>query len=254
MVVKDKQGETEKLETTSEHPFWIKDVGWLKASLLDSGMTLLDRNNEELEVVSQHLIPSRLETVYNIEVDGFHTYHVGKLGTWVHNANCCDVRNEINGNAGTKYNWDKNLNQANLPSNSVIKVNNGTNIHSYYTDALGRVDKVEGQLSLDKMARNRYQQGKVGRSVNAKGDDGGHLIASVLGGAGDRVNMVPQASMLNRGEWKAMENFLRSELEAGKNVSIKIDVGYPNGNTTRPSSFFVIAKIDGKPKEWEFEQ
>lgn len=103
MVVKDKQGETEKLETTSEHPFWIKDVGWLKASLLDSGMTLLDRNNEELEVVSQHLIPSRLETVYNIEVDGFHTYHVGKLGTWVHNANCCDVRNEINGNAGTKY-------------------------------------------------------------------------------------------------------------------------------------------------------
>lgn len=76
MVVKDKQGETEKLETTSEHPFWIKDVGWLKASLLDAGMILLDRNNEELEVVSQYLVPNRLETVYNIEVEGFHTYHV----------------------------------------------------------------------------------------------------------------------------------------------------------------------------------
>ena len=91
VVVKDKQGETEKLETTSEHPFWIKDVGWLKASLLDAGMILLDRNNEELEVVSQHLVPNRLETVYNIEVDGFHTYHVGELGIWVHNANCCDL-------------------------------------------------------------------------------------------------------------------------------------------------------------------
>ena len=34
-------------------------------------MILLDRNNEELEVVSQHLVPHRLETVYNIEVDGF---------------------------------------------------------------------------------------------------------------------------------------------------------------------------------------
>lgn len=91
VVVKDKQGKTKKLETTSEHPFWIKDVGWLKASLLDSGMTLLDRNNEELEVVSQYLVPNRLETVYNIEVDDFHTYHVGKLGTWVHNANCCNI-------------------------------------------------------------------------------------------------------------------------------------------------------------------
>lgn len=139
---------------------------WLKASLLEAGMILLDRNNGELEVVSQHLIPNRLETVYNIEVEGFHTYHVGRLGTWVHNANCCDVRN----------------------------------------------------------------------------------------GAGDRVNMVPQASTLNRGDWKAMENSLRSELEAGKTVSIKVDVGYANGNSSRPSSFFVIAKIDGKPKEWEFEQ
>lgn len=221
---------------------------WLKASLLDAGMILLDRNNGELEVVSQHLIPNRLETVYNIEVEGFHTYHVGRLGTWVHNANCCDVRNEINGNAGTKNNWDKNLNQANLPSNSVIKVNNGTNIHSYYTDSLGRVNKVEGQLSLDKMARNGYQQGKVGKSVNATGDDGGHLIASVLGGAGDRVNMVPQASTLNRGDWKAMENSLRSELEAGKTVSIKIDVGYANGNSSRPSRFLVTATITSKGK------
>lgn len=91
VIVKDKHGRAEKLETTSEHPFWIKDVGWLKASLLDLGMTLLDRNNEELEVVSQHLVPNRLETVYNIEVDDFHTYHVGKLGIWVHNANCCNV-------------------------------------------------------------------------------------------------------------------------------------------------------------------
>jgi len=27
-------------------------------------------------------------TVYNIEVEGWHTYFVGELGVWVHNANC----------------------------------------------------------------------------------------------------------------------------------------------------------------------
>ncbi len=79
------------LETTAEHPFWIKDYGWLKASLLQSGMKLVDRNNDELSVISQSLVTNRLETVYNIEVDGFHTYHVGEFGTWVHNANCCNV-------------------------------------------------------------------------------------------------------------------------------------------------------------------
>ncbi|WEV49328.1 polymorphic toxin-type HINT domain-containing protein [Acinetobacter sp. ESL0695] len=66
----------------------MKEYGWLKASLLESGMILLDRNNNELKVVSQHLIPDYLDTVYNIEIEGFHTYHVGMFGTWVHNANC----------------------------------------------------------------------------------------------------------------------------------------------------------------------
>ncbi|MDF4004299.1 polymorphic toxin-type HINT domain-containing protein [Luteibacter sp. PPL552] len=29
--------------------------------------------------------------VYNIEVDGFHTYYVGEAGVWVHNANCASI-------------------------------------------------------------------------------------------------------------------------------------------------------------------
>ncbi|KAF1026860.1 MAG: hypothetical protein GAK29_01055 [Acinetobacter bereziniae] len=92
IVIQNQQGQQEKLETTAEHPFWVKNFGWLKSSLLQSGMILLDRNNEELTVVNQVLIPNKVETVYNIEVDGFHTYHVGELGTWVHNANCCDIK------------------------------------------------------------------------------------------------------------------------------------------------------------------
>ncbi|MEO0883478.1 MAG: hypothetical protein AAFY34_12245, partial [Pseudomonadota bacterium] len=30
----------------------------------------------------------KIEPVYNFEVDGWHTYFVGHLGTWVHNTNC----------------------------------------------------------------------------------------------------------------------------------------------------------------------
>ena len=103
------------------------------------------------------------------------------------------------------------------------------------------------------MDRNEYLQGWAGRS-GCVCDDGGHLIASSLGGAGDRVNMVPQASTLNRQDWKAMENFFRSELDAGKTVSLKIDVGYPASGGVRPDSFIVNAMIDGKPWNKEFKQ
>ncbi|MFC3627494.1 DNA/RNA non-specific endonuclease [Vogesella amnigena] len=127
------------------------------------------------------------------------------------------------------------------------------NGHAYITDTAGRVKSVEGELSLNKMDRNGYQQCVAGKCGEA-GDDGGHLIASSLGGAGDRVNLVPQASMLNRGAWKAMENELRQALKEGKTVSVKIDVGYPTGGGLRPSEFYVEANINGSIKRYPFYQ
>ena len=121
------------------------------------------------------------------------------------------------------------------------------------TDAGGRVKEVTGDLSLNKMDRNQYQQGCAGASGCA-GDDGGHLIASALGGAGDRVNIVPQASTLNRGEWKAMENELAGYLKEGKSVSVQIEVGYPDGGGVRPDSFLVEANINGVIKRFPFSQ
>ncbi|UNU73348.1 DNA/RNA non-specific endonuclease [Moraxella nasovis] len=92
------------------------------------------------------------------------------------------------------------------------------------------------------MPRNTGQQSSVGKSVNAAGDEGGHLIASALGGSGDRINLVPQAQTLNRSDWKKMENELVRELKAGKKVTIKIDVSYP-ATSTRPNRFYVTATI-----------
>nr|WP_289344551.1 DUF637 domain-containing protein [Acinetobacter baumannii] len=90
VVVQNALGEREAFKTTEEHPFWVKNIGWQKASILSEGMTLLDRSNNELTVISQKLL-AKLDTVYNIEVKDYHTYHVGKLGVWVHNSNCCDL-------------------------------------------------------------------------------------------------------------------------------------------------------------------
>ena len=73
-------------------PFWIKETGWLKASLLEQGMTLLDKHGlPNVTIISQTKL-DHTETVYNFEVQDFHTYHIGEFGVWVHNADCCGVR------------------------------------------------------------------------------------------------------------------------------------------------------------------
>ena len=151
--------------------------------------------------------------------------------------------------AGSKGNWDKTVN-GDLKPKTAYELNNG---HTYVTDASGRVNAVEGQLSLTTMDRNKYQQCKVGHCGNA-GDDGGHLIASSLGGAGDRINMVPQAAKLNRGDWRAMEDQMRTALQAGQTVSVKIDIGYPPSGGVRPDVFTVLATIDGRVVPFRFTQ
>lgn len=148
-----------------------------------------------------------------------------RLGQLVQRA---DVDRVVQVPAGSKGNWDPTINTGkggSLTPNTAYLLDNG---HAYITDASGRVKEVTGELNSTTMDRNPYQQLCSGQS-GCTGDDGGHLIASSLGGAGDSVNMVPQASTLNRGDWKAMENFLRGEIGAGKNVTVKIEVGYPAG-------------------------
>ena len=85
VVVKDNDGKFETYQTTEEHPFWVVDTGWLPVSLLQTGMTLVNRNDEAvLTVVSQSKL-NKTDTVYNFEVAEFHTYHIGEFGVWVHN-------------------------------------------------------------------------------------------------------------------------------------------------------------------------
>ncbi|MCA8140150.1 DNA/RNA non-specific endonuclease [Burkholderia multivorans] len=60
-------------------------------------------------------------------------------------------------------------------------------------------------LSLLTKDRNGYQQVETGREGDS-GDDGGHLIATILNGAGEKLNIVPMDSNLNRGAWKQLEN------------------------------------------------
>ena len=61
--------------------------GWVAASELKPGdpVRLADGSTAYVTEVRK---TERVEKVYNFTVEGFHTYHVGELGVWVHNTNC----------------------------------------------------------------------------------------------------------------------------------------------------------------------
>ena len=88
--LEDANGAQDTLRTTSEHPFWTAERGWTPASALGPGDRVFQAPEGWLAVSSAVWTRDR-ETVYNFEVENTHTYFVGSLGAWVHNA-CTPLR------------------------------------------------------------------------------------------------------------------------------------------------------------------
>ena len=89
----DSKGQTETSEaihTTSEHPFYTTEHGFVPAGKLKVGMHIL-RADGAVGVVTQTQLVHRTEMMYNLEVAHDHTFVVGS-GQWVvHNR--CDAGN-----------------------------------------------------------------------------------------------------------------------------------------------------------------
>ena len=79
----DGETRTEEIETTLNHLFWCEGE-WKAAGTLKKGdlLTLADRSQVEVTEITYE---DRHTTVYNMEVEDYHTYHVGEDGVWVHN-------------------------------------------------------------------------------------------------------------------------------------------------------------------------
>ena len=77
----------EEIVTTVDHPFYVKNQGFIKAGELIVGDELLDVNGNVLLVENFDIeLTEEPTTVYNFQVEDFHTYHVCTLGVLVHNA------------------------------------------------------------------------------------------------------------------------------------------------------------------------
>lgn len=156
-------------------------------------------------------------------------------------------RDQVVMDGGTTGSWSPELNARNLKPNTDYLVNG----YAYKTDDAGRVTSVEGSLDLKTADRNGYQQRVSGRDDRLADDQGGHLIASIFNGPGDRLNLVPMDGNFNMGAWKTLETRFADALKDGKTVDVNIDVIY-NGSSGRPDAFVVDYVIGGVPETKTF--
>ncbi|MFI1481334.1 polymorphic toxin-type HINT domain-containing protein [Streptomyces sp. NPDC020747] len=75
----------ETVRATPEHPFWVRGKAWTGAEALRPGdrLSTLDGQDASVESVKRTTRPVQ---VFNFEVEGDHTYFVGRTKVLVHNA------------------------------------------------------------------------------------------------------------------------------------------------------------------------
>lgn len=95
LTIQEADGTTETIRTTDEHPFWVSDLGggtggWVKAADLQVGQQFLTTSGQlaTLTATDSESHPEGI-TVYNLTVDGDHTYFVTDVAddeaVWAHN-------------------------------------------------------------------------------------------------------------------------------------------------------------------------
>jgi RHS repeat-associated protein len=85
-----KEGEAHStIRCTPQHPWYVEARGWTSAAHLCVGNRVAGASCALPEIVDIRVVPERV-TVYNLEIEGFHTYFVGAHSgggpaVWVHN-------------------------------------------------------------------------------------------------------------------------------------------------------------------------
>ena len=93
--VSTSDGET--IDTTTNHPFYVEEKGWVAAGNLEIGDILCTVDGDKIEVTDTELEKlAEPISVYNLEVADFHTYFVGEYGVLVHNYKNEELDLEIN--------------------------------------------------------------------------------------------------------------------------------------------------------------
>ncbi|MNE23782.1 hypothetical protein D3C80_1170530 [compost metagenome] len=84
----------ERIHVTAEHPFYVENLGWMKAKKLKVGYKLKTIKNIPCKISEIKCVSKKVD-VYNIEVDGDHNYFVTNTRALVHNKKITILRKKL---------------------------------------------------------------------------------------------------------------------------------------------------------------
>lgn len=144
-------------------------------------------------------------------------------------------------------------------ANVVADVGYGERSYLARTNEFGQVVEMYAQeLSLQNEQTEATVEGRYcADEANVPGTedynlDQGHIIADVLGGAGNAYNITPQNSSVNQegGEWHNMEQEIKNALGNGQLVSnFHVLISYPNSETQTPNQYRAAYNLNGEARE-----
>jgi len=123
-------------------------------------------------------------TVYNFQVEDFHTYHVGCCGVLVHNANC-----KLIANADGSYDAELSYKEDWTPEQRVEA--------DVKCKALTEAETVKTKPERSGSARKQFES-KSGKGSVLSMQDVDHTVDLQLGGADNIINMNPLDRSVNR--------------------------------------------------------
>ena len=97
----------EEIVTTDNHPFYVQGRGFIDAGNLLVGDKLISVNGDDLIIEDYYIeLTEEPVSVYNFQVEDFHTYFVGDCAVWVHNDTCTPANKYLDRtdeNTGDRY-------------------------------------------------------------------------------------------------------------------------------------------------------
>lgn len=157
---------------------------------------------------------------------------------------------EFNGNT-----YETDDNGRTYKKNGIIlpNIEYTVNGNVYLTDENGNKISCDSRPKYtEEGLRNMKEQKESGGEERLEDDEGGHIIARILGGAEGEENLVPMRRTINRGDYKRMENEIAKALREDKEANIHVDINYDE-NSSRPSKIDAKYTIDGRMTSCEFD-
>ena len=156
----------EVIEATEQHVFYIDNVGWIPASMIEEGDKVLLQSGDKSTVEKiEKVVHNELITVYNFEVEDFHTYFVSDVSVLVHNSASCAAGTKVHGNSKKSKRKQHGYEIYNIETGDVVKTGisgqklnrNGTSprANRQVSKLNGNGTKVYGARVVKKNIKNR---------------------------------------------------------------------------------------------------